>query len=182
MPIIRHEDFDKQRESKEKSALQLALEEDHEARVKEAIESGRRNGFNMGLLEARAQLSNTIASLSSVDDALEIALEKAVLRLVAECLERIAGEDVQTETTRCIVKNVIKSSITDCPSVLLVSREDAKIMRDFLDDENVIELKVDNSLSEGDIIMVSPLGRRRLGLRGQVATIMRALNVRTDER
>lgn len=175
MPLIRSEAFAVQQESSVRSALRAEMEAEYREQLEAARSEGRREGFEAGLNEARASVADAISSMAKVDASVEAELERILLKLVVAVLRKIAGDDVHPETTRSIVRNAIQSSIVDAASVVLVSQEDVSLVREAVDHPDSLRLEVDRSLEAGEIVVVSPLGRRRLGQRDQIAALLRQL-------
>ena len=154
-----------------------ATRDSAEALVREAIDAGRRDGFAAGLEEGRAVFARRIADVVTEAEAKLLALEKPIVGLVVDAVEKIIGEIPQSERIVRLVQRALRDMNVPGPVTLFAPSAAADALRQATTGiERHVTVAADPLLTQEELVLEVLGTRIHIGAPDQVAHLRESLD------
>lgn len=175
MTVIRNDEYVRMLESDYAASVRQQLAEENRAVVEAARKNGYREGLEAGRRDLRVEFGEAVSALVTFDETVETAVEETLLKLLADCLRLIEGEEPDSDRVANVVRASLKAADLGKVAEIRVCAHDEGMFRRIAADAQLPRVVVDPLLGSGEVVVVGPFGRRRLGPRNQIMALLRGI-------
>jgi flagellar biosynthesis/type III secretory pathway protein FliH len=155
------------------------LHASHAARLEQALDDARRQGFAAGCEQALQETAERLAAAwqrAAGDAQVEAqSLRDAVLTLSVRLVQHIARDLAAPDIVSALLRRASEELMPDQPAVVRVHPDVADAVRQRLDDSTVLELRADPTLEPLDCVFDTPAGQLIAGWQAQLDRVQKGL-------